>query len=147
MPTMMPVLATPPCFFTRRRSSRERSNLALGRTAGYMRRTVSRLWLMMCGSGVDHHLERGQLPSKSGISTSTDISGQALAGADDRLGPDAGAAVGELVAVDARDDDVLEPHEGERLGDAAGLVPVEVFGRPVLTLQKPQARVQCRRGS
>src|SRR5690606_39229744 len=48
-----------------------------------------------------------------------------LLGADDRLGPDARAAVGELVAVDARDDDVLEAHEGEAFGDAPGLVAVE----------------------
>jgi len=43
----------------------------------------------------------------------------------DGFGPDAGAAVGLVVAVDGGDDDVVELHEGELFGDAAGLVVID----------------------
>ena len=54
----------------------------------------------------------------------------------------ASAAVGQVVAADAGDHDVLEAHDGDGLGHAARLVGVVPVGRPVLTAQKPQARVQ-----
>ena len=49
--------------------------------------------------------------------------------AADRLGEDPGAAVGQVVAGDAGDDDVLEAQRGDRLGHPARLVVVEP-GRP-----------------
>ena len=51
--------------------------------------------------------------------------GDALPELPDRLGEDVGAAVGQVVAGDARDDDVLQAQSGDRLGDAARLVIVE----------------------
>ncbi len=53
-----------------------------------------------------------------------------------------GAAVGQLIAVDAGDDDVLEVHAARRLADAAGLVGSTSVGRPVAIWQNPQERVQ-----
>ena len=48
-----------------------------------------------------------------------------LAHGEDRLGEDARSAVGEVVTGDAGDHDVLEPHRGDGLRDAARLVVVE----------------------
>ena len=50
--------------------------------------------------------------------------GAGVAQPADRLGEDAGTAVVEVVAGDARDDDVLEPKSSNRLGHAPGLVQV-----------------------
>ena len=57
--------------------------------------------------------------------------GEAPADLTDALGEDLGAAVGQVVAVDAGDHDVLEPHLGDRLGEAHRLVRVERGGGPV----------------
>ena len=46
----------------------------------------------------------------------------------DGFGPDACAAVGEFIAVDAGDDSVLEVHAADCVADAAGLVEVEGWG-------------------
>nr|WP_069113594.1 hypothetical protein [Jiangella alba] len=46
----------------------------------------------------------------------------------DGLGVQPGAFVGEVVAGDAGDGGVAQPHGLDRLGDAAGLVAVEVVG-------------------
>jgi hypothetical protein len=43
----------------------------------------------------------------------------------DGVSPDGGATVGQLIAIDAGDDDVLEGHFGDRLADSAGLVEIE----------------------
>ena len=51
-----------------------------------------------------------------------------LVDARDRVGVDAGTTVRELVAIHARDDDVLQRHLFHGLGDPARLVLVE-FGR------------------
>ncbi len=146
MPTMMPVLATSPCSFTRRRSSSDRSNLALGRTAGYMRRTVSRLWLMMCGRASMTIWSAPQLPSKSGMSTSMLMPGQAsfvrmIVSAQIPAPPSCSSSRLTLVMTMC-----LRPApccmmarlSATRRGSSLS----SVGGRPVLTLQKPQARVQ-----
>src|ERR1043165_7576976 len=58
------------------------------------------------GAGVDHHLEGGPVALEIGDEDLDRHTGAGLAGADDRFGPDGGAAVGQLVAADAGDDDV-----------------------------------------
>ena len=67
-------------------------------------------------------------PLKSGIRTSTPISGLPAAQLADRGRERAGAAVGQVVAGDARDHDVVEAHRRDRLGDPARLVVVEPGG-------------------
>ena len=60
----------------------------------------------------------------------TGVRAQAAQLADGRR-EGAGAAVGQVVAADAGDDDVLEAHDGDGLGDAArlvGVVPVRAAG-------------------
>ena len=69
--------------------------------------------------------------------------GRVLAHRADRLGEDARAAVGQVVAGDAGHDDVLEAAcaptaSATRRGSSSS----NQVGRPVLTAQNPQARVQ-----
>ena len=55
-----------------------------------------------------------------------------------------GAAVGQIVAVDRGDDDMLEAELGDGVGDLGGFVPRPAPpAGPVRTLQKAQART-CR---
>ena len=56
---------------------------------------------------------------------------QPVAHLADRRRVDARAAVGEFVPVHRGDDDMVEIHGLDRLGDAAGLVQVEFGGHPV----------------
>ena len=56
-------------------------------------------------------------PRKSGVSTSTEQSRHLGLERADRRGEVAGAAVGDVVTVDGRHDDVLEPHLRRGLGD------------------------------
>ena len=56
------------------------------------------------------------------------VPGEAARICADGVGPDGGAAVGELVAVDGGDHAVFQFHEGDGFTDAAGLVEVEDGG-------------------
>ncbi len=83
------------------------------------------------------------LRRKSGVSTSIVVAGRGRADRPMQRDEMAGAAVRQIVAVDRGDDDVLEaelarpPRRHARArADRAGR------GRPVVTLQKAQARVQ-----
>ena len=60
-------------------------------------------------------------PRKSGVSTSTDESGSFAFKRADRGREMSRAAIGEVVAIDGRDDDVREPHRRGRLGEAKRL--------------------------
>jgi hypothetical protein len=60
----------------------------------------------------------------------------------DGLGIQARRAVGLVVAGDAGDGRVAQPHRRHRFGDAPRLVEVERWGRPVAISQKSQRRVQ-----
>ena len=80
------------------------------------------LWLKTSGRAASTVASASSsTPRKSGVSTSTVAAGQLGVERADRRGVVAGAAVGEVVAVDRGDDDVLEPHllrglrEAERL--------------------------------
>ncbi len=77
------------------------------------------------GFGVEDGLEG--VPFAAEIGDEDFDGGVGIFGADvaDGFGPDLGAAVGEFVAVDGGDDAMLEFHEGDGFGDAAGLVEVE----------------------
>lgn len=141
MPTMMPVLATLPCCLTRRRSSTERSNFALGRTAGYMRFTHSMLWLMMCGLASMTSWSACQSPWKSGMSTSMDMPGHESS--DFRIvsaqtaAPPSGSSSRLTLVTTTCLRFMSASDSATRLGSSRS----SVAGLPVLTLQNPQARV------
>ena len=80
-------------------------------------------------------------PWKSGISTSTRQVGARAPDGRDRPGEDLGAAVGEIVAVDARHHHVLEPHLGDRRGPPDRARPSPPFGPAVCDRAEPQRRV------
>src|ERR1043166_6757210 len=65
-------------------------------------------------------------PWKSGVNTSTPHSGRGRGPANgpDRRGPVSGATVGQIVAIDRGDHDVIEPEPGHRVADALGLLAV-----------------------
>ena len=81
------------------------------------------------------------VPLKSGIRTSIPIPGEVVAHAADRLGEDARATVRQVVAGDARDDHVLETEPPIASATRRGSSSSNQVGLPVLTAQKPQARV------
>lgn len=86
--------------------------------------------------GVDDHLEGGFVALEV---TDEDFEGHVGAGvadADDGFGPEGGAAVGEVVAVDGGDDDVLEAEASEGFGDSSGFVAVGGWGLAGLDVTK-----------
>ena len=84
-----------------------------------------------------------QLPLKSGMSTSTAQPGDARADLADAGGEDARAAVLLVVAVHRGDDGVPQPHARDGVRDPAPAPRdrAAARGSPVLTAQKPHARV------
>ncbi len=102
-------------------TSTERSYRACGRTVGCIRRTVSRLWARISGRASMTTCSASGSPLKSPMSASTEVCGRVLVDRSDRLRPDGGTAVGEIVAVDAGDDDVREVQLAQRAGDAERL--------------------------
>ena len=71
------------------------------------------------------------------------VPGAALADGADDVGEMLRAAIGEIVAVDRGDDDMREAHAARpRRRRCSGSSASSGPGRPVLTLQKAQARVQ-----
>ena len=95
------------------------------------------------GRGGDHDFEGAVLAQEIGREDfDRGLRGAAPDRVDD-IGEVLRAAIGEVVAVDRRDDDMLEAEGGDRFGDAVGFaVRPAAAGRPVRTLQKAQARVQ-----
>ena len=91
----------------------------------------------------DHGLDRAVLAQEIGRQhLDRGLRAARADGADD-CGEMRRAAVGEIVAVDRGDDHMGKPELCRRLGDVLGLVAHRAApGRPVLTLQKAQARVQ-----
>ena len=81
------------------------------------------------GPGIHHDLEPLVRAVEVGDQDLDSHPGAGGPQAADRLGEDPGAAVGQVVAGDAGDDDVLEAERGDRLGDPARLIVVEP-GRP-----------------
>src|SRR5207247_257831 len=76
-PQMMPDLVSMAGsrYFTRRSSSRARGYRPPGRASRYSRSMVSRLWFRMSGCASTTIRSARSLPLKSGMSTSTDVSG------------------------------------------------------------------------
>ena len=106
--------------------------------------TVSVLWFRIVGPGVDHGCERAPVALEVGDEHLDRAAGDALADRPDAGREDGGAAVLLVVAVDGGDDRVAEAHARDRVGHARGLRRDRAARRagPVLTAQKPQARVQ-----
>ena len=110
-------------------------------------RTVSTLWLKTSGRSAITFASGISSPRKSGVSTSTLQLGRLLADLADDADEGGGAVVGQVVAVDARDDRVAQAHRATLRATRAGSSGSFHVGLPVLTLQKPQRRCTCRRGS
>ena len=88
-----------------------------------------------------------------GVGVAVEVGGQDLDGGSGPLpdGQDAaaevvGAAVGEVVAGDGGDDDVLQAEPGQASARRSGSSRATASGLPRLTAQKPQGRVQVCRG-
>ena len=77
------------------------------------------------GPGVHHGAQRGVGAVEVGDEDLDAHPGRGLAHPADRLGEDARAAVGQVVAGDAGDHHVLQAEPADRLGDASRLVVVE----------------------
>ena len=106
-----------------------------GRAVRYSRGTVSVLWFSTSGRASSTVAQRASSPWKSGISTSTRHAGRRALIAAIVCAKCAGAEVGQIVAIDRRDDDVGELHGVDRAGEVLGLVRIERFGAPCVTLQ------------
>ena len=76
------------------------------------------------GLGVEDGLEVVGIALEIGDEDFDLCVGGGLADGADGVGPDGGAAVGQLVAVDGGDDDVAEVHGGDGVGDACGFIVV-----------------------
>ena len=74
MSPLLVTIAGASCL-TRAKTSSERLYLALERTTGVSRSTVSRLWLKICGSAAITTSRQSSLAWKSGVSTSMLMSG------------------------------------------------------------------------
>ncbi len=111
--------------FARSSTPSVRSQRARLRTGFWSRRTVSRLWLRMSGPASMTARRGASAPLKSGISTSTPMPGHSVAQLADGRGEGPGAAVGQVVAGDRGDHDVLEAHLRHGFGDPTRLVVVE----------------------
>ena len=126
---MIPVLVTMPSKPISSATERpwvstetDRSQRARRRTSFWRRGTVSTLWLRMSGwASTTVRMSAGR-PFRSLMRTSMLVPGFCEPNLADRLGDHPRAAVGQVIAGDHRDDDVLEPHLVRRLGDAARLV-------------------------
>ena len=66
-----------------------------------------------------------------------EVAGWIRVRADNHLRPDARATIGKLVAVDTRDNNVLESHERQALGYPPRLVLVEHRGLAGLDVAEP----------
>ena len=129
--------------FERSSTPSVRSQRARLRTGFWRRRTVSRLWFRMSGRAAMTSRSGASSPLKSGISTSTPMPGTRSRSSADRVREDVGAAVGQIVAGDRGDHHVLQARAaGCASATRRGSSSSNQVGRPVLTLQKPHARVQ-----
>ena len=80
------------------------------------------LWEKTSGAAPRTMSRASGTPRKSGVSTSTAVPGLRLVDRRDHPGEVAGAAVGQVVAVDRGDHGVAEPHDRHRLGHVLGLL-------------------------
>ena len=113
---------------TRRRARAarsERSYRACGRTCGYRRGTVSRLWLSTSGRAASTARSAASSPPRSGMSTSTVASGTAARTAAIGRRELRRAAVRQVVPRHAGDDDVPQAQAPRRFADPARLVRVQ----------------------
>ena len=128
MPRMRLLLVTRPAARAWVMTSRLRSYVNAGRMRLNRRGTVSTLWASTSGAAANTSPSRAGLPEKSGMRTSTPVPGLSAWICADGLGVQPGALVGQVVAGDAGDGGVPQPHRAHRLGDAARLVAVEGRG-------------------
>ena len=141
---MKPVLVCVPGSSSRARrsSSSDWSRSALGRTRRYRRRTVSTLWLRISGWASITAASASQLPWKSGIRTSIEVPGQSarvrrMVSAKTWAPPSVRSSRSTEVMTACR-----MPIRAIDSATRRGSSSSSQVGRPVLTAQKAQARVQ-----
>ena len=117
------------CFTLVAAGAASRSSARRAGSSGYSRGTVSRLWLNTSGRAATTISTAPGLRRKSGVSTSIVVPGAAARMARMTAAKCAGAAVGQVVAVDRGDDDVLQAELRHGVGDAVGFVGVERAGQ------------------
>ena len=111
-------------------AARRRSDALPPRILRCSLRTVSMLWLKTSGRAPSTVCSAcSSTPRKSGVSTSIVAAGQLRPDRADRRRVVAGALVGDVVAVDRRDDDVLQPHLERGLREPERLERVDRLGR------------------
>ena len=106
-------------------SSSERSYRACGRTCGYRRGTVSRLWFSTSGRAASTAPSAASSPPRSGMSTSTVASGTASRTATTAAANCAAPPSGRSSRVTLVIDHVPQSQTPRRLGDPARLVLVQ----------------------
>lgn len=77
------------------------------------------------GLRVDDHLQRGFVAFEVSDQDLDGHVGACFARAHDRLGPDPGTSIGDIVAIDGGDDDVLESRSSQGLSNTTGFVFVD----------------------
>ena len=121
----MPVLVTKPWALAICSSSSDRRYLACGRTCLIEARDRLDVVIQDVGLLVQHFLQCIPVAAEVGDKDFDTGAGGLQANLTDRLGPDSRAAVGKLVAIDAGDDRVLQPHRRDGFSDAHRLVQIQ----------------------
>ena len=134
----------PPISLALRSTRQERSNVEPRRATGYRRGTTSTLWLKTSGRSAMTLRERHLLAAEV-RRQDLDLAARRLdAALADDADEGARAEVGQVVAVDGRDDRVAQAHLRDRARDAGRLervVPRRLAGAHVAEAAAPRARV------
>ena len=100
------------------------------------------------GAGGEHGVDRARVALEVAHEHLEHHLGRAPLARADRLGPVRGAAVGEVVAVDARDDGVAQAELGQHRRDVLGLAPDRAAaGAPSARRRTGTTACRCRPGS
>ena len=137
--------SSPPIALALRSTRSERSQREPRRATGYRRGTTSTLWLKTSGRSAMHLRQRHLLAAEVGREH-LDLAARAPGGGSGGSSPTQmpRAVVGQVVAVDARDDRVAQAHPRDRARDARGLervVPRRLAGLDVAEAAAARARV------
>ena len=134
--------SSPPISFALRSTRQERRNFEPRRASGYSRGTVSTLWLNTSGRSAITRASGISSPRKSGVSTSTFVPGDSRRieriTPTNALEPRSGRSSRSTLVITAWRSPIFFTDWATRSGSSGSLC----VGLPVLTLQKPQRRVQ-----
>ena len=131
-----------PASWPRRISSSDRPYFACGRTLGYRRGTVSVLWFRMSGRSSITSCRAQRTPRKSGMSTSIRTDGFTLRAwrivSANIAAPPSGSSSRFTDVMTAWRTSMRRIASATRYGSSVS----RAVGRPVVTAQNPQERVQ-----